>query len=108
MPSTGLHVDELESSRLAGHQLRRAGDLTMLTDAQVVAATGKADLEADVLAATVHADERDNAFQVNKGIDLAAALGVTDTVIQNATSLENLISNTEADGDGRRGPQTIE
>ena len=105
-----LHYDEVDSSRLAGHQIRKATDLGMLSSAQVQAATNVADLETDIDAAVVHAENEADKKVVKDGLDLAANLGdLTDALVQSATSVEDLADDTQATNDDRSfSPTTLD
>lgn len=100
-----LHYDEIDSSKLGGHNVRKAADLGFLSSGQVQAATSVADLEAVVDAAVTHADLEGEKQVVNDGLDMGANLGeLTDATVQAATSVEGLVDLTQAADDDRRGP----
>lgn len=104
-----LHADQIDSSALGGHNVRKAADLGLLSSVQVAAATNLANLEADVNAAVVHADVEQDKKVVNDGLDMGANLGeLTDATIQAATTVETLVDLTQASGDGRRGPTVLD
>lgn len=100
-----LHSDEIDSSKLGGHNVRKAADLGFLSSGQVQAATSVADLEAVVDAAVCHADLEGEKDVVNAGLDMGANLGeLTDVTVAAATSVEGLVDLTQAADDDRRGP----
>lgn len=100
-----LHADEIDSSKLGGHNIIKATDLGFLSSGQVQSATSVADLEATVNATVCHADVEQEKKVVNDGLDLASNLGdITSALVQSATSVQDLVSDTQAGLDGRRGP----
>jgi len=104
-----LHADEIDSSKLAGHNIIKAADMGMLSSVQVAAATSVADLIADVDAAIVHADEEGEKKVVDDGLRLAENLGdLTDAIVQADATVQDLVDDTQADGDGRRGPTVLD
>lgn len=103
-----LHADQIDSSRLGGHQIRKATNMGFLTSGQVQAATSVTDLQTDVSAATCHADEEAEKKVVNDGLELAEGLGdLTDTLVQSATSVEDLADDTQATYDDRSFSPTV-
>lgn len=103
-----LHADELDSSALAGHQIRKATNMNFLSSAQVQAATSVDDLQANILAASAHADEIDEQKVINDGLTLAESLGdLTSAIVQAATSVEDLADDTQATNDSRSFSPTV-
>lgn len=102
------HADEIDSSRLAGHNIRKATDLGMLSSAQVQAATSVDDLQTDVDSAVVHAENEQDKKVVDDGLELAENLGdLNDTKVQAATSVEDLADDTQATYDDRSYSPTV-
>lgn len=103
------HADEIDSSKLAGHNIIKATDLGLLSSAQVQSATSVDDLQVVVDAAVVHADVEQEKKVVDDGLELAENLGdLTDTLVQSATSVQDLVSDTQAGTDGYRGPTVLD
>lgn len=103
MAAPALHSDQVGLNILIGENLRLAGRLGLLTDANVTGASTYADLKnsIDTNARTLHSDMQGYADRLRRAIDLGYADGsFTDTNVANATSLENLATMTLAQGTG--------
>lgn len=101
-----LHSDQEFLNRTVGENIRLAGELGLLTDAQVVAATGVTDLKnnIDANAATKHSDMQAYAVALKRALDLGKDDGtLTDAAVQAATGVTNLASLTLSDA-GKIGP----
>jgi hypothetical protein len=103
MAAPQLHSDQVGLNILIGENLRLAGRLGLLTDANVTGAATYADLKnsIDTNARTLHSDMQGYADRLKRSLDLGFADGsFTDTNVANATSLENLATMTLAQGTG--------
>ena len=101
-----LHSDQENINIGVGNNIRLAGQVGLLTDAQVVAATGVTDLKnnIDANAALLHSDQQIYAYRLKRALDLGYDDGtLTDAAVAAATSLENLASLTLANA-GHYGP----
>ncbi len=110
MPAALQHADEIDSSVLAGHNIRRSDPLSFLTAAEVQAASTVDDLITTIQnKSTLHADVEGWRTQAERALTLAEALGdLTDAEVAAATSVEDLVSETSASGDGLYQTMTIE
>lgn len=96
-----LHSDQINLNAEIGRNILLAGDAGLLTDANVIAATGVADLKAsiDTNVAGKHTDQAGLAFALKRALDLGKDDGtLTDAAVQAATGVSNLASLTGADG----------
>jgi hypothetical protein len=101
-----LHSDQEMLNRSVGENIRLAGELGMLTDANVIAATSVADLKSNIQtnALTKHADQQGYVFGLLRALDLGKDDGtLTDAAVQAATGVSNLASLTLSDP-GKIGP----
>lgn len=104
------HSDEYDSSILMGHNVSRMSPLSLLTDADVLAATTVDGLitaiEANI--AGQHVDQ-DWSTQGERALDYSEALGdITDAVVAASSTVQDLVDATSADGDGLYQTMTIE
>lgn len=104
------HADEVDSSRLMGHNIRRCDPLGFLTAAEVQAASTVDDLITTIQNKTdLHADTEGWRTQAERALTISEALGdLTDAEVAAATSVEDLVSETSAEGDGLYQQMTIE
>lgn len=101
-----LHSDQIELNKTVGENIRLAGELGLLTDANVTGATSVADLKnsIDTNSATKHADMQGYAFGLKRALDIGKDDGtLTDAAVQAATGVTNLASLTQSDP-GKVGP----
>jgi hypothetical protein len=101
-----LHADQINLNATVGENLRLAGELGLLTDANVIAATSVTDLKnnIDTNAATKHADQQGFTTMLKKALDIGKDDGtLTDAAVQAATGVTNLASLTTSDP-GKIGP----
>lgn len=101
-----LHSDQVNLNATVGENIRLAGELGLLTDANVVAATGVTDLKnnIDTNALTKHADQQGFAFGLKRALDIGKDDGtLTDAAVAAATGVDNLASLTTSDA-GKKGP----
>lgn len=105
-----LHADEIDSSRLVGHNIRRCDPLSFLTAAEVQAAATVDDLITTIQnKTTLHADVEGWRTQAERALTIAEALGeLTDAEVAAATSVEDLVDQTAAEDDGLYQTMTIE
>lgn len=104
------HADQIDSSVLAGHNISRMKILSLLTDADVAAASTVDELITAIEnnIASQHVDS-DWSFQGERAITIAEALGdITDAIVAASTTVQQLVDETSADADGLFGPMTIE
>lgn len=102
-----LHSDQINLDADVGRNILLAGELGLLTDAQVVAATGVTDLKANIAAnaLTKHADQQGYVFALQRALDLGKDSGVlSDAAVAAATGVSNLATLTGAAG--KVGPAT--
>lgn len=76
-----MHADAFGASRQVGNAIRRAGELSWLTDANVAPLTTTAGLKALVTAGTGHADMLPLRVRINQQIDI----GVDDGTLTNTS-----------------------
>lgn len=112
MPSTGAlaYADEIDSGRLFGQNVYRAGILALLTDANVAAASTVDELIVDMEAnkANLHYDQ-DWSQQEERALDYSEMLGdITDAVVAASSTVQDLVDATAANGDGLQQSMTIE
>lgn len=101
-----MHSDQINISKVVGENIRLAGELGLLTDANVTAATGVTDLKAsiDTNAATKHSDMQAFAVQLKKALELGRDDGtLSDAAVAAATGVTNLATLTQSDP-GKIGP----
>lgn len=101
-----LHSDQEMLNRSVGENIRLAGQVGLLTDANVIAATSVADLKSniDTNVAGKHSDQAGYAFGLKRALDLGKDDGtLTDAAVQAATGVDNLASLTLSDP-GKVGP----
>jgi len=102
-----LHADEIDSSKLAGHNIRKMTALGV-TSGQVAGATDHENFESTIDGIVVHADMEDEKKVVKDGLDLAYNLGdIDDTSLQAATTVEGLADLTQATDDEIQGGPTV-
>jgi len=104
------HADEVDSSVLAGHNIRRCDPLGFLTAAEVQAAATVDDLITTIQNKTdLHADVEGWRTHAERALTIAEALGdLTDAEVAAATSVEDLVAQTSAESDGLFQSMTIE
>lgn len=104
------HADEIDSSRLMGHNIRRADPLGFLTAAEVQAAATVDDLITTIQnKTTLHADLEGWRSQTERALTISEALGdLTDAEVAAATSVEDLVDQTSAEDDGLYQTMTLE
>lgn len=101
-----LHADQVNLNMVVGENIRLAGQVGLLTDAQVIAALNSAELQSLIAtnALTAHADVRGFVDRLQRSIDIGKADGtLTDAQIQAATGVDNLASLTLSQA-GKIGP----
>lgn len=106
MPAPILHSDQVGINLIVGENIRLAGQVGLLTDAQVIAATTSAELQSLIStnALTAHADVRGYVDRLQESIEFGKSDGtLTDANIQAATGVDNLASLTLSNP-GKVGP----
>lgn len=102
-----MHSDQINLNADVGRNILLAGELGLLTDADVTGAANVADLKAaiDANTRTKHSDQAGYAFGLKRALDLGKDDGtLTDAAVAAATGVSNLASLTEARG--KVGPLT--
>ena len=90
-----LHADQIPLSQVVGQNVRSAGRQDLLTDAQVIAATSAADLQANITAAVCHADIEPAKRRINRAIGYGIPSGeFSAAAIQACTSVNDVIALT--------------
>lgn len=103
MAAPALHSDQVGLNIIVGENIRLAGRVGLLTDAQVVAATTVQSLKdaVDLNAGTAHSDVQGYVGRLKRAFDYGKDDGtLTDANIAAATSLENLAQLSLATGTG--------
>lgn len=106
-----LHEEYRELSSFAGYGLRQAGVASLLSTAQVTAATSAQDLVADLdsIPGTAHSELEEVALNAQRAIQFGAAIGDFSAArVQAATTVESLVQDTELSNEqdaGHLGPQ---
>lgn len=106
MAAPVLHADQVGLNLVVGENIRLAGQVGLLTDAQVIAATTVQSLKdaVDLNASTAHADVRGFVDRIKRGFDYGKDDGtLTDANIAAATGWDNLASLTLSQP-GKFGP----
>lgn len=92
-----LHADQVGINLVVGENIRLAGQVGLLTDAQVIAATTVQSLKdaVDLNASTAHSDIQGYVGRLKRAFDLGKDDGtLTDANIAAATGWDNLASLT--------------
>lgn len=101
-----LHSDQINLNMTVGQNIRLAGQLGLLTDANVVAAANVADLKAaiDTNLAGKHSDQQGYGWGLKRALDIGKDDGtLTDAAVAAATGVDNLASLTTSEP-GKVGP----
>lgn len=106
------HNEYEEQSAMNGYGIRRAGVTSILTNAQVIAATSAEDLEVIVeagLPGTIHDEYSVEQINTDRALKFGDALGdFSDSRVAAATSVEDLAEKTTASDESdlaHLGPQ---
>lgn len=105
-----LHSDQINLSASVGENIRLAGELGLLLDADVTGATDVAGLKAKIAtnAAGKHADQQGYVFALQRALDIGKDDGtLSDTLVQAATGVSNLATLTTSDP-GKIGPLALD
>lgn len=98
-----LHSDQVNLDIMVGQNIRLAGQVGLLTDAQVIAATSITDLQNNIAsnAQTAHSDVRGYVDRLQDALQIGKDSGVlTDAAVQAATGVTNLASLSGGSGTG--------
>lgn len=101
MAGANHHEENRQLSTLAGYNLRRAGAIDFLANADITTAATAEDIILDVEAASlIHEENRNERYQFVKALQTGDRLGdFSDSRVAAATSLENLVQQTDASDD---------
>jgi hypothetical protein len=92
-----LHSDALELDKAVGQIILYQNAVPYMTNTQIAAATGTADLKNNVRDAAVHADQEGLKPGIRRALDIGNADGsLSDTNVQAATTAATLAANTYA------------
>lgn len=104
-----LHADQINLDQVVGENIRLAGNVSLLTDQNVIDATNVTDLKnsIDTNARTAHSDVQGYVFALKRALDIGYDEGVlTDVAVAAATGYNNLASLTNS-APGSIGPLAL-
>lgn len=105
-----LHASEQNTSLLIGLNIRRGGEYDFYDDADVAAATGIEDLITAIDAAVTHSSLDAEKEKIKRALRFSKANGdLSDTRVQGATTIEDLVDLTYAENTDSRhlGPALV-